>query len=508
MSPWPSTPALETLSLANNALTTIPDGVYALESLRTLDVHNNAISSQQLDESQFAFLSALEAFNADSDAFQSVNCADGQVSYLESNPAIGVCNPAAVAAASDSTSASGSASTGSTGGNSQRPAIIAGSVAISSGLLIALIARLASQRRRKKQQIRERSTESSQDNVSAAVDIIMEDIVVDGVDDDWYALLEDDEAQTPKSAIQRLHLSQWRRDSTFLTFEKPMAEVFREDGARDESSKPPTMWLGRYREDRVAIRKIYTEDGVRTHDLRGAALLTRISHPNVLKLVGVSHSPEMGLVVLYEFMDRGDLRTYLQTTRRFQDDTSGVHTAWWGPRCAEIALDVARALLHLHSLQRVAHTRLSARTVLLDHEFSAKISGLDHFQRLPEFGEDHSRPPSVHSVDAVAPELLTHDSSASETTDVFAFGLLLVELDTSHPVRADLRTAAASTVEELTAEVSPECPAALRILMTACLSPDPQERPTAAALVSVLKSVVAALDEDGASHRRRKKRLS
>lgn len=573
LSPLVAAPSLvrgvQMLNLAANALSAIPDAVYALPSLRSLSIEGNAISQERLNVSQYELLSALETFSADADAFQSSNCdGGGAVVYFASNPLFSVCDPAAYTSASSSSSSSSSASSASTSsssGGSQRPALIAGSVAISCGLLVALVAKLLADRRKRQRlkeeeeeeqqqlRIRERVTESSH---GALATMSPPSTPVAGRDDDddrsnsrdgeWYHILHgdpaDDALPSVKSLLERCRLAAWHRDPALVTLEKPMSEFLASEGDQVElrtsttivsSSNLRDLWLARYRDERVAVKRVILSGDRQgdAHRLREPALLATLAHPNVLRLRGVSYSSSLGLLVLYELMDRGDLRSYLRSCHADAarnssssdgDVDSARQTSWWGTRRLEIALDVARALLYLHSMQRVAHGALTSRAVLLNHEFAAKLAGFERFQPLPDYGAapddaggagDRAATPTSdpNEFASLAPELLTQRQvGASEATDVYAFGALLLELDAGFPpfraaarrhgwsdqeLRQRLASVADASALDKLMDVSPACPAALRILTASCLSHDPLERPTAAALVAVLKSVLAAATE-------------
>lgn len=466
------------LNLKDNAFTQVPSAVYALSMLSTLDLEQNDITQAQLTSAQFAFLSALDELLVDYDAFQNTNCAAGAVVYFSSNPEYSVCDPAAYASGSSGSSSAneGSATT------SQRPALIAGTVAISVAIVVTLGARFWSIRSRKK---RERETESSGASRPPSPDA------------EWYHILlgdpDDDQLENVRQLLEALHLESWHRNPALVSLGRPLLD--------NEAS---SLWLGSYRSDRVVIRKVPLDLPLKPsscrHDPRfiEPTMLAHLQHPNIVRLLGVAYSKPLGLLVLTEFMDRSDLRTYLRA--------AGDEDAWWGTQRLEMALNVAQALLYLHSLQRVAHGALTAKCVLLDHEFTAKIGGFRRAWQLPEYG---APPPPIPSTLAtfddfrsLAPEVLMQNGTASTALDMYAFGTVLLELDSGRmPFEAaakrngwsdgELKTQLANGKAIEAMSLSRGCPPALQLVIRACLSPCASERPSASAMVAVLRSAVA-----------------
>ncbi|TYH37940.1 hypothetical protein ES332_D12G075900v1 [Gossypium tomentosum] len=156
------------------------------------------------------------------------------------------------------------------------------------------------------------------------------------------------------------------------------------------------------------------------------SLLQRINHFNLISLRGAcEHSGVFYLV--YEFMENGSLKEWLQnkSCQKFQV---------WGYRI-HIALDVANGLHYLHNFTTPAyvHKDICSDNVLLDRDLRAKIS---NFSLARSAEREDSRKSSMWSYLGTkgykAPEYIEYGLVTPEM-DIYAFGVLLLELITGKP---------------------------------------------------------------------------
>ncbi|GMY06080.1 probable receptor-like protein kinase At1g80640 isoform X1 [Fagus crenata] len=145
--------------------------------------------------------------------------------------------------------------------------------------------------------------------------------------------------------------------------------------------------------------------------------LTKIQHQNIIKLLGYCIYGESRFLV-YEMMEKGSLETQLH------GPTQG-STLTWNLRM-KIAVDVARGLeyLHEHLHPPVVHRDIKSSNILLDSNFNAKLSD---FGLAVTSGTENKNIKLSGTLGYVAPEYLL-DGKLTDKSDVYAFGVILLEL--------------------------------------------------------------------------------
>ncbi|KAK8960454.1 Protein NSP-INTERACTING KINASE 3 [Platanthera guangdongensis] len=145
-------------------------------------------------------------------------------------------------------------------------------------------------------------------------------------------------------------------------------------------------------------------------------------HRNLLRLYGFCMTENERLLV-YPYMPNGSVSSQLR------EHIHGRPVLNW-PRRKGIALGTARGLLYLHeqSDPKIIHRDVKAANILLDEDFEA-IVGDFGLAKLLDHRESHVTTAVRGTVGHIAPEYLSTGQS-SEKTDVFGFGILLLELIT------------------------------------------------------------------------------
>ncbi|XP_021810757.1 G-type lectin S-receptor-like serine/threonine-protein kinase At5g35370 [Prunus avium] len=147
------------------------------------------------------------------------------------------------------------------------------------------------------------------------------------------------------------------------------------------------------------------------------AVIGNIHHANLVKLKGFCAQGRQRLLV-YEYMNRGSLDRSLFG--------SGPVLEW--QERLDIALGTARGLAYLHSgcEQKIIHCDVKPENILLHDRFQAKISDFGLSKLLTT--EQSSLFTTMRGTRGyLAPEWLTN-SAISEKTDVYSFGMVLLEL--------------------------------------------------------------------------------
>ncbi|XP_061363900.1 probable receptor-like protein kinase At1g80640 [Gastrolobium bilobum] len=169
----------------------------------------------------------------------------------------------------------------------------------------------------------------------------------------------------------------------------------------------------------VAIKKLHCEcqDAEREFE-NEVDLLSKIQHPNVISLLGCSSNEDTRFIV-YELMHNGSLETQLH-------GPSCGSALTWHMRM-KIALDTARGLkyLHEHCYPPVIHRDLKSSNILLDANFNAKLS--DFGLAITDGSQNKNNMKLSGTLGYVAPEYLL-DGKLTDKSDVYAFGVVLLEL--------------------------------------------------------------------------------
>ncbi|CAL0331841.1 unnamed protein product [Lupinus luteus] len=162
-------------------------------------------------------------------------------------------------------------------------------------------------------------------------------------------------------------------------------------------------------------------------------LLNKVNHANVIRLSGVSLN-EGHWYLVYEYAANGALSEWI-----YFNNMHGKFLSW--TKRIQIAFDVATGLDYLHSFTSPPHIHkdLKSSNILLDHDLRAKVANL-RLARSMEVQEGEQLPLTRHIVGTrgyMAPEYL-ENGLVSTKLDVYAFGVLMLELLTGKEVSAIL----------------------------------------------------------------------
>ncbi|XP_028754473.1 protein NSP-INTERACTING KINASE 3 [Neltuma alba] len=147
-------------------------------------------------------------------------------------------------------------------------------------------------------------------------------------------------------------------------------------------------------------------------------------HRNLLRLCGFC-STENERLLVYPYMPNGSVAS------RLKDHIHGRPALDWVRR-KRIALGTARGLVYLHEQcdPKIIHRDVKAANILLDEDFEAVVGDFG-LAKLLDHRDSHVTTAVRGTVGHIAPEYLSTGQS-SEKTDVFGFGILLLELITGH----------------------------------------------------------------------------
>ncbi|XP_010456037.2 PREDICTED: L-type lectin-domain containing receptor kinase IV.4-like [Camelina sativa] len=144
----------------------------------------------------------------------------------------------------------------------------------------------------------------------------------------------------------------------------------------------------------------------------------QMSHRNLVPLVGYCRRRDE-LLLVYDYMPNGSLDKYLYNSPEVTLD--------WKQRF-KVINGVASALFYLHEEweQVVIHRDIKASNVLLDAEYNGRVGDFG-LARLCDHGSDPQTTRVVGTWGYLAPDHV-RTGRATTATDVFAFGVLLLEV--------------------------------------------------------------------------------
>ncbi|MFQ6660539.1 hypothetical protein Gotur_029017 [Gossypium turneri] len=145
-------------------------------------------------------------------------------------------------------------------------------------------------------------------------------------------------------------------------------------------------------------------------------------HRNLLRLIGFCTTPTERLLV-YPYMPN------LSVAYRLREVKPGELVLDW-PQRKRIALGAARGLeyLHEHCNPKIIHRDVKAANVLLDEDFEAVVGDFG-LAKLVDVRRTDVTTQVRGTMGHIAPEYLSTGKS-SERTDVFGYGIMLLELVT------------------------------------------------------------------------------
>ncbi|KAI8008401.1 L-type lectin-domain containing receptor kinase S.4 [Camellia lanceoleosa] len=169
----------------------------------------------------------------------------------------------------------------------------------------------------------------------------------------------------------------------------------------------------------VAVKRISHESkqGLREFSSEIASI-GRLRHRNLVQLLGWCRRGG-DLLLVYDFMPNGSLDKYLF------DEPKTILS--WEQRL-KIIKGVASGLLYLHEgwEETVIHRDIKAGNVLLDSELNARVGDFG-LAKLYKHGSNPGTTKVVGTLGYLAPEL-TRTGKPTTSSDVFAFGALLLEV--------------------------------------------------------------------------------
>lgn len=254
------------------------------------------------------------------------------------------------------------------------------------------------------------------------------------------------------------------------------------------------LYHGMYNDKAVAVKIVSPpeddHDGTMADRLekqfkREVTLLSRLHHPNVIKLVGASRKSPV-FCIITEYLSGGSLRTFLQ---KVKDKPLQLE------KLIAIALAIAQGMDYVHS-QGVIHRDLKPENILFDEDFNLRIAdfGIACEEAFVDALVDD---PGTYRW--MAPEVIKHKPYGRKI-DVYSFGLVLWELVSGvipYEHMTPVQAAYAVANKNVRPVIPPDCPPALRALIEQCWALHPEKRPDFWQIVKVFEQFESSIALDG-----------
>eukprot|EP01117_Protostelium_nocturnum_P011066 TRINITY_DN4014_c0_g1_i1.p1 TRINITY_DN4014_c0_g1~~TRINITY_DN4014_c0_g1_i1.p1 ORF type:complete len:1508 (-),score=396.84 TRINITY_DN4014_c0_g1_i1:57-4580(-) len=231
-----------------------------------------------------------------------------------------------------------------------------------------------------------------------------------------------------------------------------------------------SVYVGEWNNTQVALKSLKGEADVMNKWLEEVSLLSKLNHPNVVRLLGIYNANEIFYMVL-EFYERGSLDSFL----RKDENASRLNVS----DLVFMGIEVSKGMIYLES-KGIIHRDLGARNLLVteaDGKFCVKISDFG-MSRETNFYETKDKKIPFRWA---APELIQF-SQSSFKADVWSYGATLWEIFSKGEI--PWRSYTNKQVVEIVVDQKKHlekpamCPDDVYQVMEQCFEYDPKNRPT------------------------------
>ncbi|XP_053431275.1 dual specificity testis-specific protein kinase 2 isoform X1 [Nycticebus coucang] len=237
----------------------------------------------------------------------------------------------------------------------------------------------------------------------------------------------------------------------------------------------------------VMALKMNTLSSNRANMLKEVQLMNRLSHPNILRFMGVCvHQGQ--LHALTEYINSGNLEQLLD---------SNLHLPWTVR--VKLAYDIAVGLSYLH-FKGIFHRDLTSKNCLIKRDengYSAVVADFGLAEKIPDVSMGCEKLAVVGSPFWMAPEVL-RDEPYNEKADVFSYGIILCEIIARIQADPDYlpRTENFGLDYDAFQHMVGDCPPDFLQLTFNCCNMDPKLRPSFVEIGKTLEEILSRLQEE------------
>uniref|UniRef100_A0A8C2XHK6 Protein tyrosine kinase 7 (inactive) n=1 Tax=Cyclopterus lumpus TaxID=8103 RepID=A0A8C2XHK6_CYCLU len=235
----------------------------------------------------------------------------------------------------------------------------------------------------------------------------------------------------------------------------------------------------------VLVKSLQARDEQLQLDFRREAeMFAKLSHPNVVRLLGLCREAEPHYMIL-EYYDLGDLKQFLRISKSKDDKVKSqpISTKTKVSICAQ----VAHGMEHL-SNHRFVHKDLAARNCLINSQRRIKVSSLSLSKDVYNSEYYHYRQAWIPL--RWLPSESVFEDDFSTKSDVWAFGVLMWEVfshgEMPYAKLSDDEVLEGLQTGKLKLPVPDGCPSKIYKLMARCWAISLKERPSFTEIVHTL----------------------
>ncbi|XVE97984.1 hypothetical protein REPUB_Repub03eG0066100 [Reevesia pubescens] len=259
---------------------------------------------------------------------------------------------------------------------------------------------------------------------------------------------------------------------------------------------------------KVAVKVLKRDDQQGGREfLAEVEMLSRLHHRNLVKLIGIC-TEEHSRSLVYELVPNGSVESHLHGVDKESTPLD------WDARI-KIALGAARGLAYLHedSSPRVIHRDFKASNILLEHDFTPKVSDFGLARTAMDEEGRHISTRVMGTFGYVAPEYAMTGHLLVKS-DVYSYGVVLLELLTgrkpvdmtqppgqenlvawARPLLASKEGLETIIDHSLGFDIPFDSVAKVAAIASMCVQPEVSHRPFMGEVVQALKLVCNECDE-------------
>ncbi|CAJ1965347.1 unnamed protein product [Cylindrotheca closterium] len=219
---------------------------------------------------------------------------------------------------------------------------------------------------------------------------------------------------------------------------------------------------------------------LRSNFVEEMRILSKLRHPCICTVMGAVIDNKDEPMLVMEYMDYGSLHDLLK------NNTMAIN----GEVILPILRDISQGVRFLHSADpQVIHGDLKAANILVDSHFRAKVAdfGLSQKKQLRGTGTPYW----------MAPELLRNESAQTAASDVFSFGVILIEVcSRKDPYEGEDPNTVLKEIADKSIQKRPTVPASctsqIQSMIADCLVDEADSRPTFEEIDTRLKRIDTA----------------